>query len=54
MAIANNIIYMDPEDILQLVEDGTIEPDDISDFKDLDDEIQQLVADGELDIDDVR
>ncbi len=43
---------MDPEEILQLVEDGVIEPDQIEDFKNLDDEIQQLVADGELDMDD--
>lgn len=45
---------MDPEDILQLVEDGTIVADDITDFKNLDDDIQQLVADGELDMDDAR
>jgi hypothetical protein len=45
---------MDPEDILQLVEDGTVAPEDISDFKDMDPEIQQLVADGDLDMDDAK
>jgi hypothetical protein len=45
---------MDDEDILQLVEEGTIEPDDISEFKNMDDEVQELVADGELDMDEAK
>ena len=45
---------MDDEEILQLVEDGTIEPDDISDFREMDETIQQLVADEVLDIDDAK
>jgi hypothetical protein len=45
---------MDDEDILQLVEDGAIEPGDISDFKDLDDEIQEMVVDGTIEMDDAR
>lgn len=44
---------MDPEEILELVKEGTIEPDQIEDFEGLDPEIQQLVADGDLDMDDV-
>ena len=39
---------MDPEDILQLVTDGELDPSQIEDFKELDDELQQMVADGEL------
>ena len=45
---------MDDDEILQLVEDGTIEPDDISDFREMDETIQQLVADEVLDIDDAK
>lgn len=45
---------MDDEEILQLVEDGTIEPDDISDFREMDETIQRLVADDVLDIDDAK
>ena len=43
---------MTPEEILELVKDGTIDVDDIEAFENLDEEIQELVADGELDIDD--
>ncbi len=35
---------MDPEEILELVKDGVIEPDQIQDFEALDSEIQQLVG----------
>jgi len=42
---------MDPEEILELVKEGVIEPDQIEDFKNLDPEIQELVAEGDLDID---
>jgi hypothetical protein len=44
---------MDSDEILQLVKDGVIEPDDVEDFEALDEEIQQLVADGDLDMSDV-
>ena len=43
---------MDPDEILELVKDGTLDPDRIEDFENLDPEIQELVADGDLDIDD--
>ncbi len=42
---------MDSDEILELVKEGVIEPDQIEDFENLDDEIQQLVADGDLDMD---
>jgi len=42
---------MDPEEILELVKEGVIEPDQIEDFENLDPEIQELVAEGDLDID---
>jgi len=45
---------MDPEDTLELVKDGTIEPDQIDDFENLDPELQDLVADGELDMDEIQ
>lgn len=44
---------MDSDEILELVKDGVIEPDQIEDFENLDEEIQQLVADGDLDMEDV-
>lgn len=44
---------MDSDEILELVKDGTIEPDQVENFEALDEEIQQLVADGDLDIGDV-
>ena len=37
---------MDDEEILQLVIDGDLDPSDVEDFKELDDEIQELIADG--------
>ena len=43
---------MDPEEILELVKDGVIEPDQIEDFGALDPEVQQMVADGDIDMDD--
>ena len=45
---------MDPEDILELVREGVIDPDQIEDFENLDPEIQELVADGDLDMDDAE
>ena len=45
---------MDPEDILELVKEGVIEPDQIEDFENLDPEIQEMVADGDLDMDDAE
>jgi hypothetical protein len=44
---------MDSDEILELVKDGVIEPEQVEDFEALDEEIQQLVADGDLDMDDV-
>ena len=43
---------MDPSEILELVKDGTIEPDEVEAFEALDEEVQQLVADGDLDMSD--
>jgi hypothetical protein len=42
---------MDSTEILELVKDGVIEPDQVEDFEALDEEVQQLVADGDLDMD---
>lgn len=42
---------MESDEILELVKDGTIEPNQIEDFENLDPEIQELVAEGDLDID---
>ncbi len=42
---------MDSDEILELVKDGVIEPDQVEDFQNLDEEIQQMVADGDLDAD---
>ena len=44
---------MDSDEILELVKDGVIEPEEVEDFEALDEEIQQLVADGDLDMSDV-
>jgi hypothetical protein len=44
---------MDSDEILELVKDGTIEPDQIEDFENLDEPLQELVADGDLDISDL-
>ena len=45
---------MDPSEILELVKDGTIEPDEVEAFEALDEEVQQLVADGDLDMDEAE
>jgi len=45
---------MDDDEILQLVADGDLEPEDIETFKNMPEELQELVANGELDMDDVR
>jgi len=45
---------MDADDILQLVKDGVIEPNEVEDFEALDEDVQQLVADGDLDMSDVN
>lgn len=42
---------MDPDEILELVKEGIIEPEQIEDFENLEPEIQELVAEGDLDID---
>ena len=44
---------MNPDEILELVRDGTIEHDEVEAFEALDEEVQQLVADGDLDMSDV-
>lgn len=44
---------MDSDEILELVKDGTIEPNEVEVFEALDEEIQQLIADGDLDMSDV-
>ncbi len=44
---------MDPDEILELVKDGVIEPEQIDGFENLEPEIQELVANGDLDIDEV-
>ena len=43
---------MDDEEILQLVADEELDPSEIEDFKELDDEVQEMVTDGELEVDD--
>ena len=45
---------MDSDEILELVKDGVIEPDQVEDFEALDEEVQQLVADGDLDMSDAN
>lgn len=42
---------MDSDEILELVKDGVIEPEQIEDFENLDPEIQELVANGDFGID---
>lgn len=44
---------MDSDEILELVKDGTIDPDQIEDFENTDEVLQELVADGDLDADDI-
>lgn len=45
---------MGDEEILELVASGDLDPDDIDDFRELDDDIQEMVANGEIDMDDAR
>lgn len=45
--------FMDSDEILELVKDGTIEPDEVEVFEALSEEVQQLVADGDIDMGDV-
>jgi hypothetical protein len=42
---------MDDEDILEMVADGDLEPDQIEEFKELSEEVQELVADGSITVD---
>ncbi len=42
---------MDDEDILEMVADGELEPDQIEEFKELSEEVQELVADGSITVD---
>ena len=43
---------MDDEEILQLVVDCELDPEQVADFKELSEELQELVADGSIDADD--
>ena len=43
---------MDSVEILELVKEGIVEPDEVEAFEVLDEEVQQLVADGDLDMGD--
>ena len=52
LAMPKQFLTMDPSEILELVKDGTIEPDEVEAFEALDEEVQQLVADGDLDMND--
>jgi len=45
---------MDDEEILELIANGDIEPEDVEDFENLEPELQEMVVSGELDIDEVR
>ncbi len=45
---------MDESEILQLIAEGRIEPDEVDEFRDLSEEMQQKIADGELDMDEVE
>lgn len=45
---------MDDEEILQLVADGELDPEDIEDFKELNVDIQDMVADGYMTTDDAQ
>ena len=42
---------MDDEEILQMVVDGDLEPDQVEDFRELDPELQELVQSGDIDAD---
>ncbi|MFA6458265.1 MAG: hypothetical protein WCV72_02640 [Patescibacteria group bacterium] len=42
---------MDDEEILELVADGELDPSQIDDFNNLNDELQTMVVDGELTMD---
>ncbi len=44
---------MNSDEILELVKEGTIEPEEVEAFEALDEEVQQLVADGNVDMSDV-
>ena len=45
---------MDESEILQLVAEGTIDMDEMDDFRNLSDEMQEQVAKGELEMDQVE
>ncbi len=42
---------MNPDEILELVKEGAIEPEQIEDFENLDDELKELVQSGDLEVD---
>ena len=42
---------MDDEEILQMVADGELDPEQVEEFRDLDGEIQELVESGDLTVD---
>jgi|WetSurSiteA1Bulk_404760.scaffolds.fasta_scaffold546694_2 hypothetical protein len=45
---------MDESEILQLVADGTIDMDEMDDFRNLSDEMQEKVANEEVEMDEVE
>lgn len=49
-----DFVNMDDEEILQLVADGELDPEDIEDFKDFVPEIQDMVVNGDITMDDAR
>lgn len=45
---------MGDDEILELVANGDLEPEDVDDFRELDEDIQEMVVNGEIDIDEAR
>ena len=47
-------MLMDDEEILELVASGELDPGDIDDFRELDDDVQEMVVNSEIDMDEAR
>lgn len=45
---------MDDEEILQMVADGELDPSEIDDFRELDDELQEMVVSGEMSLEEAE
>ncbi len=45
---------MGDDEILELVANGDLDPADIDDFRELDNDIQEMVVNGEIDMDEAR